>query len=87
LEENIIKRLEDEAVVIRKEISTLLHRKAMRVRICGRSKSWWTTRMTENKKMLGFMKSESRAGRTNHACVKGGRQCQQRAISPSKRWS
>jgi hypothetical protein len=84
-EESTIQGLEDQAKVIKNEVTRVLRQKAKQVRICARSKKWWNTRIAENRKILGFMKRERRGGRTNHAFVKEARKELRKEIRESKR--
>jgi hypothetical protein len=86
LEERTIQELKEEVVVIRNKITRVLSQKEKKVRICARSKRWWNARRMENRKIMGFMRRERRAGRTNHASIKGARKELRKTIRKSKRW-
>jgi hypothetical protein len=84
-EVSAIPELEEEAIAIRESLTDVLNQKAKKLRVCARSKRWWSQTIMEKRRILGHWKRERRAGRSSEVKVKAARKDLRKTIRAEKR--
>jgi len=76
--------LQREAEWIQRNFVNHLNRYCKQVKVCARSKRWWTTEIAENRKILGSIKTARRRGEASQEQVRKQRSNLRRMIRQSK---
>jgi len=76
--------LQKEAEWIQQNFVNHLNRCCKKVKVCARSKRWWTAEIAENRKILGLIKRARKKGEASQQQVKKQRSNLRRMIQQSK---